>query len=101
MIVHAYAYKDIQVGAFQPPFFRTEEEEVVKISIARTVAIMPKEDVVKGRVNDLDLYYIGDYDDETGRFVSAVRFILHLDQYIKKEDIKDEQSVQSGSSKEA
>lgn len=89
MIVNIYAYRDVQVGAFQKPFYDTNEKEVVCITIGRTVAMMSKEDVDKAHVKDLELYSLGTLNDETGVIISSPEFLLRLAEYIKEVPVND------------
>lgn len=100
MIVKVYAYRDIQIGAFNKPFYDTNEPEVVKTQVARTVSLSSVEDIEKAHLRDLELYYLGTFDDESGLIHSDVRFLIRLDKYCRKEKVEDEQSVQSGSKEE-
>lgn len=102
MILQIYCYRDIQVGAFTgKPFYTLEKPEIQKVVISRTVALMSKEDIDKARIMDLELYYLGTFDDETGVIRSNVSFLVRLSDYVKKEVLTDEQSVQSGSKENA
>ena len=94
MKLNVYAYKDIQVNAFQRPWYDLTPVEALKVVIARQVATMKPEEVEKNHIADLDLYFIGVFDDETGHIVTKPEFLLHLDQYVEKGEAKNEQSVQ-------
>lgn len=89
MIVNIYAYRDVQVGAFQKPFYDTNEKEVVCITIGRTVAMMSEEDAQKAHVKDLELYSLGTLNDETGVIVSCPEFLLRLADYVKEVPVND------------
>lgn len=92
-----YCYRDVQVGAFNAPFLKLEEPDVLKVVIARTVSMMKKEDIDKAHVRDLELYYLGEFDDQTASFVSRPEYLIRLSDYIKEESVdgkSDEQSIQ-------
>lgn len=106
MILQIYCYRDIQVGAFTgKPLYALEEPKIEQVVISRTVALMKKEDVVKARVMDLELYHLGTFDDETGVIRSTPNFLIRLADYVNKdvrrEILEDEQSIQSKSSEES
>lgn len=100
MIVQIYCYRDIQVGAFQKPFYDTNDPKVVAESICRTVGMMKKEDIVKAHVRDLELYHLGCFDDVSGEFQWKHDFLIRLGDYVrdnKEEDVHVDESVHSGS----
>lgn len=98
MIVNIYTFRDIQVPVFQKPFYDTNEPDKVQKMTARRVSIASPEEVVNNHLADLELYFLGSYDDETGEIVSKVRFLLRCQDYIKsRKESNDEQSVQSES----
>lgn len=100
MIVNIYTFRDIQVPVFQKPFYDTNEPEKVQKMTARRIAISTPEEVVKNHLVDLELYYLGQFDDESGVIISDVKFLLRCSDYVRREK-KDVESVQSESKEEA
>lgn len=97
MIVNIYTFRDIQVPVFQKPFYDTNEPLKVQVMTGRRISISSAEEVEKNHLADLELYYLGTYDDETGVIVSKPQFLLRCSDYIRKGGKADEQSVQVGS----
>lgn len=84
MIVNIYGYRDVQVGAFQKPFYDLSEPKIFRTIIARMVAGMSAEELAKSHVKDLELYSLGQFDDESGLIVSKPVFLVRLSDYIKE-----------------
>lgn len=99
MIVNVYTFRDIQVPVFQKPFYDTNEPDKVQKMTARRIAISTPEEVVKNHLADLELYYLGQFDDESGEIRSDVKFLLRCGDYIRKEK-NDGESVQIESKEE-
>lgn len=67
MILKAFSIRDAKSEIFHPPFFKTTHGEAERDF--RTTANDPKTMICQ-HPEDFDLYFIGVYDDQTGRFDS-------------------------------
>ena len=66
-----YAFKDTKIG-FMQPFL--QQNQSVAIRTLR-MAVNDEHSQIKGMAEDIQLYQLGTYDDETGEFVPIVKFI--------------------------
>ena len=91
MILSIYAYRDKKLGAFETPFVNNLEKDRAAVAVSR--AIVGLEDKQKLRMRDLDLYYLGSFDDKTGR-ISAVNgeFICSIDSIIASSEVTGDES---------
>lgn len=81
MILHVYAYRDKKIGAFMVPTFTTDTKEVALEKLSRSIKVDDEKKAEK--LKDLDLYYIGVYDDKTGILAPIQpEFLLSLDEVI-------------------
>lgn len=65
MVLKAYSIRDAKAEIFHPPFYKHTHGEAERDF--RTLTNDGKSNVNKFP-EDYDLYYIGDYDDNTGKF---------------------------------
>lgn len=74
------AVKDAVVGSFMQPFMQRNEEEAKRsfaFDIEQNAGKIPN-------VKDLQLFKLGEFDDESGEVVSKIEFLANAVQYIKK-----------------
>lgn len=92
MILSIYAYRDKKLGAFETPFVNNLEKDRAAVAVSR--ALVGLDDVKKIRMKDLDLYYLGSFDDKTGR-ISAVpgEFICSIDSIIASSEVTVDESI--------
>jgi len=64
MLLKMYSIRDAAVGTYHPPFFNRTHGEA-----ERNFAQLAKDDKtqVGQHPEDFDLYYLGDYDDNSGK----------------------------------
>lgn len=65
MILKVYGIRDLKAGAFAPPFFMPREEMAVR---AFSDAISDPQHPMSRHPSDYHLFYLGDYDDDSGSF---------------------------------
>lgn len=83
-----YCQRDKRVGAFETPFFKTEDVEHVTEGTARGLKYVKPEEYSVAR--DRALYFLGTFDDVTGKFelVPQEEKLLDFEDYLpKKEDV--------------
>ena len=85
MKVKVYAVRDLKVGAFMAPFFCVAHGQAVR-TFQDTVADPGM--VLSKHPEDFDLFYLADFDDNTGLIVS-VDSPVHLStavEFVRKDD---------------
>lgn len=83
--INVYAFKDLAIGSFDKPFFDTNEPMKVAKMTARRVKISTPQELLKSRLVDLELFYLGSYNDKSGVFKSDVKKLLVCADYVDKE----------------
>lgn len=68
MILRVYGIRDLKAGAFAPPFFMQRDEMAVR---AFSDAIQDPQHAMSRHPEDYHLFYLGEYNDESGSLVSA------------------------------
>ena len=74
-----FAYKDNSV-AFGDPFIQTNEKVAVRDFIGRA------QETPRNVLNDIDLYYLGEYDDETGEVTNENKLLLKGSSIVKESE---------------
>lgn len=81
MILEIVATKDVVVGAYMNPFYAHNKEEAKRswgMSIIREMS-NPKTELP---INDLQLYSLGTFNDETGEIVPKVEYLAKAQDYM-------------------
>lgn len=83
MKLKIYSVYDNKVGVFNRPFFSRSDQEAV-----RAFAFNGKQDrFMSDNSSDYDLFFMGEFDDESGDFCIEVhRNLGNLSSFIKKEE---------------
>ena len=63
---YVYILRDKKLGAFENPILRVDDVEHVVESYVRGLKLVSSEEAVRAR--DMALYYLGIFDDVTGKF---------------------------------
>lgn len=85
-----FCRRDKKLGAFQPPLFEREDIEHVKVQTVRSLKFVKPEEVA--RVADFALYFMGKFDDISGKFdlLPESEKILDFEDYLpRKIDLED------------
>lgn len=77
---YVYAFKNRLVGSFTDPSFDSVEPKD-KARYANNFCILKTEDALKQGLNEMDLYLLGKYDDEHGKFLllEEAELLIQLD----------------------
>lgn len=99
MILHVIMFKDLRIGAFCTPQFIDVDPEIAATQMERSL-IINIEDAQKIKpYNDLDMYWIADFDDATGKltqnepvFLLSCRDVIqsHIKAVLPQEKEKEE-----------
>lgn len=65
MILKMYTIRDAKIGAFRAPFFQNTHGEAERSFMT---AVNDPQSQLHAYPEDFDLYYLGDYDDQSGTF---------------------------------
>lgn len=85
MKLYVYSLRDKKLQHYQPPVFKDDEPERCSEKIARGLRLIRDEE--KARARDMALYYLGFFDDETGKFelLEHEEKLLDYEDYLQKE----------------
>lgn len=91
MILSVYCYRDKKLGRFQTPVVNNIEKETAAVTLARAVVDLTKEQ--KNKIRDLELYYLGEFDDKTGVIKCFEKeFIVSIDSLIAESEVVSHES---------
>ena len=87
MMLKIYCYRNKVVKAYGNPFYDTKEPKDMGISVARGLMLNAKDSPT---LKPCDLYYIGEFDDETGKYnLCEPTLVLNCSDYFTSEELKD------------
>ena len=73
MKTNIYAFKDTKIG-FMQPFL--QQNEAVAIRTLK-MAVNDEHSQIRNMAEDIQMYQLGTYDDDTGEIVPEVKFIAN------------------------
>lgn len=91
MKLSIYAYRDKQLGAYTQPLINNIDKKRAQVAFSRGVIGLSEQQ--KESMIHYDLYYLGDYDDESGSIKAVVpEYIFSLDSVLLDNSVikKDE-----------
>ena len=68
MKVYVYCARDKKLCAYQQPEYKVEDPEHVSEGTARALKVAQVDVIEKARLRDQALYFLGQFDDITGKF---------------------------------
>lgn len=77
MIKYIYGYKDKKIGAFPAYFNEVLDPDKLKVAITRALRSINDIEHLK-KFEDLDLYSLGTFNDESGVINSEVVYLLDM-----------------------
>lgn len=85
MRLYIYSIRDKKLQSFEPPVFKDDEPERCKEKTARGLRLIEEKD--KPRCKDMALYFLGEFDDESGKFelLDHEEKLLDYEDYIQSE----------------
>ena len=85
MKLYIYTIRDKKLQSFEPPVFKDDDPERCAEKSARGLRLI--EDAAKSRARDMSLYYLGQFDDQTGKFelLEHEEKLLDYEDYIQSE----------------
>ena len=85
MKLYVYSLRDKKLQSYQPPVFKDDEPERCTEKTARGLRLITDEE--KARARDMALYYLGTFDDESGKFdlLEHEEKLLDYEDYLPKE----------------
>ena len=92
MKLSIYAYRDKQLGAYTQPLINNIDKKRAEVAFSRGVIGLSEQQ--KQSMIHFDLYYLGEYDDESGAIKAIIpEYIFSLDSVISKSEevVEDEQ----------
>lgn len=85
MILSIYCYRDKKLGAYEVPFVNNLEKDRAAVAVSRAIAGLDSDK--RAKMIDLDLYYLGEFDDKTGNIkLCEKEHIISLDSIIIREE---------------
>ena len=94
MILSIYCYRDKKLGAYEVPFVNNLEKDRAAVAVSRAIAGL--DSVKRNKMKDLDLYYLGEFDDKTGNIkLCEKEHIISLDSIVIREDEVEENGKES------
>ena len=85
MKLYIYTLRDKKLQSYEPPVFKDDEPARTTEKTARGLKLIGEAD--KGRARDMSLYYLGLFDDQTGKFelLEHEEKLLDYEDYIQSE----------------
>lgn len=84
MITRAFCLRDVKAGTYGIPFFQSTDALAVRTC---KDLVMDERSVPHRYPSDFELFYLGEYDDATGKFsfgsLMAPKFILALNSLVE------------------
>lgn len=99
MILHVLMFKDLRIGAFCTPQFVDMDPEIAATQLERSLIINIEDTQKIKPYNDLDMYWIADFDDQSGRitqmdpvFLLSCRDVIqsHIKAIVPDKEVKEE-----------
>lgn len=88
MILNMYVYHDKKLASYSLPVFDAKPVEAFKEEFIRSIKLGAK---IPAQMRELDLYYIGTFDDKTCKCdIHAPEFLTSIAEHLTKENIEDE-----------
>ena len=80
-----YVLRDKKLQSYLDPFFKDDDPEKTTIKTSRGLKLIPEDE--KPRAKDMALYYLGKFDDESGKFdlLEHEEKLLDYEDYIQSE----------------
>ena len=89
MLLHVLMFRNILIGSFTTPQFVDIEPDVAAKQLARSFAIAYKDDPKKVLAyEDLVLYHIAEFDDESGKLTPLPEKVLLLNCFDEIQRVK-------------
>ena len=86
MTKYIYALRDKKLGCFEPPHFSDDDTKTTLAKTFRGLKLLDSKEAP--RAKDMSLYYLGKFDDESGKFelLEHEEKLIDYEDYIVKED---------------
>ena len=83
-----FCLRDKKLGAFDLPQFKKEDKEHVLEDTVRSLRLVSPEQSDRSRLADQALYYVGEYDDLTGKLsqLDEEEKLLDFEDYIPRKE---------------
>lgn len=86
MKLNIYAIKDTVQQAFMNPFY-LQNDQIAMRSFKNTIQSETMNQI-KMNAKDMQLYKLGEFEEETGLIISKIEFLVDGNQYIEKKEDK-------------
>lgn len=94
MKLNIYAVKDTIQGAFMNPFY-LQNDQVAMRSFKNTIE-SEQMNTIKMNAKDMQLYKLGEFEEETGEIKSEVKFLVNGSHYLPIKELKENENIKEG-----
>lgn len=90
MKLKIYSIKDTTIGSFMNPFYLQNDNVAIR-EFSNVIKYAPAENNIKRNAKDMELFCLGEFDEESGIIKSEINFLVNGANYITNETIKIEE----------
>lgn len=90
MKLKVYAIKDTLNGAYMNPFYLQNDNVAIR-AFANVIKYGPDDNNIKMNAKDMELYKIGEFDEENGMLTSEINFLTNGANFIEIKKEKEEE----------
>lgn len=83
MRLKIYAIKDTKVAFMTPVYY---QNDAVAMRDVKNAVNDPKENIINKNIDDIQLWKLGEFDDQTGEIISQIEFVANA---IELKETKD------------
>lgn len=81
MTKYVYSYYNKKIGVYGDPILTPYDVDNMKEGCKRSVRMMSQEEYQKAAGDELELYYLGTFDDKTGVHAEEIKFICSFAEF--------------------
>ena len=89
MKLNIYAIKDTTVGSFMNPFYLQNDNTAIR-EFGNVIKYAPTENSVRRNAKDMQLFKLGEFDEETGEIRSEVNYLVSGTNFVEEKKESEE-----------